>query len=99
MTSKKPSKSKPLPELFIMENGSKFSSGWLSQAIFGNFKKPLDPTPLESQVHEYVLRRVNQGQVFNAMLKALEVAAEYTSLEGKDYRQIHAALKLARKVL
>lgn len=64
-----------LPELFKMGNGKEFSSGWLSQAIWGAFKKPLDAEPFEAEVHDYVLRRVNQGPVHDAMIKELKESA------------------------
>lgn len=86
-----------IPDLFIMENGEKFSSGWLSQAIWGNFKKPLDPTKQEVEVHDYILRRVNQGTEFDVMFYALKEIATQTT-DGDTVAIARAALKLAQEV-
>lgn len=45
-----------------------------------------------------IVLRVNQGPVFDAMLHALKIAAEYTNIEEQDAKIIRAALKLAKEV-
>lgn len=95
-------KSSPLPDLFTMPNGEKFSSGWLSHAIWSKFKKPLDPEPFEVSVHDYVMCRVNQGPAFKAMVGALDRLVNWYGRmhEHKDrdmWEEARAALKLARE--
>ncbi len=69
-----------IPDMFTMPDGTKFSSAWVSQAIYAAFKKSLHPEPLEVKVHEYVMHSLvhieRQEEAIKSAKAALDVIAQ-----------------------